>query len=84
MAQKLDKIHVFYAHKFCRPTAGVSVLKQSRYSALIESYWCTSEARKYKKRNHNDTHNHNDFLLSCNIGCKKHAADLALKPSRFS
>jgi len=43
--------------------------------------WCTSEARKYKKRNHDD---HNGFLLNCNIGCKEHTADLALKPSRFS
>ena len=34
-----------------------------------------------KKRNHDD---HNGFLLNCNIGCKKHTADLALKPSRFS
>jgi len=37
---------------------------------------------KYKKRNHND--GHNDFLLNCSIGWKKHTADLALKASRFS
>jgi len=31
-AQELDKIHILYAPKFCRPTSGV-VLKQSHYSA---------------------------------------------------
>ena len=36
VAQKLDKIHVFYARKFCKPTSGVRVLKQSCYSASIE------------------------------------------------
>jgi len=35
VAQELDKIHVLYARKFCRPTSGV-VLKQSRYSASVE------------------------------------------------
>jgi len=39
---------------------------------------CTPEARKYRKRNHND------FLLNWNIGCKKHTVNLDLKPSRFS
>jgi len=34
--------------------------------------WCTSEAHKYKKRNHND--GHNDFLLNWDKGCKKHTA----------
>jgi len=44
--------------------------------------WCTSEGRKYRKRDHND--GHNDFLLNWNVGCKNHTANLALKPSRFS
>ena len=35
--------------------------------------WCTSEACKYKKRNHSG--GHGDFLLNCNIDCKKHIAD---------
>jgi len=45
-------------------------------------WWCTPEARKYRKRNHND--GHNDFLLNWNTGCKKHTANLVLNPSRFS
>jgi len=37
VAQELNKIHILYVNKFCRPTSGVSVLiKQSRYSASIE------------------------------------------------
>jgi len=36
VAQKLDKIHVFYARKFCRPNARVRVLERSCYSASIE------------------------------------------------
>ena len=44
--------------------------------------WCTSEAYKYNKRNHNG--GHDDFLLNFNIGCKKHTADLALTASWFS
>jgi len=43
---------------------------------------CTSEACKYKKRNRNG--GHNDFLLSCNIGCKMHTAFRALIASRLS
>jgi len=39
-------------------------------------YWCVSEARKYKKRNHND--GHDDLLLNCKVGWKKHTANLAL------
>jgi len=31
---------------------------------------------QYKKRNRND--DCDDFLLNCNIGCKKHTADRAL------
>jgi len=31
---------------------------------------------QYKKRNRNG--GRDDFLLNCNIGCKKHATDLAL------
>jgi len=45
-------------------------------------YWCTSEACKYKKGNHNGSHD--DFLLNGSIGCKTHSADLALTASRFS
>jgi len=44
--------------------------------------WCTSEACKYKKRNHNC--GHYGFLLNGNIGCKKHAADLAFIAPGFS
>jgi len=36
VAQELEKMHVLYAPKFCRPTSGVGVLEQSRYSASIE------------------------------------------------
>jgi len=43
--------------------------------------WYTSEARKYRKCNHNG--GHNDFLLNCNISCKKHTANLGLKPPIF-
>jgi len=35
VAQQLDKIHIFYESKCCRPTSGVRVLKQSCYSASI-------------------------------------------------
>jgi len=45
VAQELDKIHVLYARKFCRPTSGVSV--QSKVVTRLER-WCTSEACKYK------------------------------------
>jgi len=36
VAQESDKIHVLYARKFCRPTSGVGILKESRYSTSIE------------------------------------------------
>jgi len=45
-------------------------------------WWCTSEARKYKKRNHNAVSD--NVLLNCNIAWKKQTADLALVASRFS
>ena len=34
--QELDKIHILYARKFCRPTLGVGVLVQACCSASIE------------------------------------------------
>jgi len=42
----------------------------------LDVCWCTSEARKYKKRHHNV--GYNDFLLNCNVGCKN------LNAMRFS
>jgi len=36
VAQELQKIHVLYAHKFCRPTSEVTVLQQACCSASIE------------------------------------------------
>jgi len=44
--------------------------------------WCTLEARKYEK--HNYYGGHDNFLLNCNIGCKKHTAHLALTALRFT
>jgi len=44
--------------------------------------WCTSEAFNYEKHNYNG--GHDDFLLICIIGYKKHIADLAHTASRFS
>jgi len=41
--------------------------------------WCTPETQKFEKRHRNGGHKDN-----CNIGCKRHTADLALKSSRFS
>jgi len=32
--------------------------------------WCTSEACKYKKRNHDS--GHDDSLLKCTVGCEPH------------
>jgi len=61
-----------HARKFCRPTSGVNVATWLRLNVC----WCTSEACKYKKSNHN--YGHDDSLLNCNIGWKKHTADLAL------
>ena len=49
---------------------------------LATPMWCISEASKCKKRNFNG--GHDDVLHNCNIGCKKHAADLAFIASRFS
>jgi len=56
-----------------------------RYSDSIERVWgYTSKACKYKKRKRNV--GHDDFLLNCNTGCKKHPAyrSLILTASRFS
>jgi len=61
-----------HARKFCRPTSGVKVATRLRLNVC----WCTSEACKYRKRNHND--GHDDSLLNCNIRWKTHTADLAL------
>jgi len=47
----------------------------------LKVWWCTSEVRKYKKRDHNATNG--NFLLNCNIAWKKHIADLALVASRL-
>jgi len=35
VTKQLDKIQVLHVRKFCRPTSGVGVLEQSRYSASI-------------------------------------------------
>ena len=51
VAQKLDKIHFFYAHKFCRPTSGVRVLKQSCYSASTECVWCSLHQKRVNIEN---------------------------------
>jgi len=76
VAQELDKIHVLYARKFCRPTSGV-VLKQSRYSASVERVLVyISRCVNKKKRNYNA--GHDGFLLNCNIDCTRHTADLAI------
>jgi len=44
--------------------------------------WCTSKARKYKKCKHNA--GHDDFLLNCSIGWKKHTAYCSPVASRLS
>jgi len=67
-----DEFWSLHARKFCRPTSGVNVATWLRLNVC----WCTSEACKYKKSNHN--YGHDDSLLNCNIGWKKHTADLAL------
>jgi len=62
---------------FYRPTSGVIVRKLSRYVASIKRVLVyISTYVNIKKRNHNG--GHDDFLLNCNIGYKKHTADLAL------
>ena len=48
----------------------------------LKVWWCTSEARKYKKRSRNAVSD--NVLLHCNIAWKKQTADLALVASRFS
>jgi len=57
VAQKLvdNRIHVFYVRHLCRrPPSGVGVLKQRCYSVSIDRVcWCTLEAYKYEKCNHN-------------------------------
>ena len=74
-----------YARKFCRrPTSEWKPVSRSKVATRLRLNvcWCTLEACKYTKRNHNS--GHEGLLLKCNIGCKKHAADLALIASRFS
>jgi len=47
--------------------SGGGVLEQSCYLVSIDRVcWCSSEARKHKKRNH--TGGPNNFLFKCNIG----------------
>ena len=57
---------------------------QSRCTRLrLRLYcWCTSEACKYRKRNHNGRHD--VFLLNCNTDYKKQTSDRAVTASRFS
>jgi len=83
VAEELDKIYVLYVRKFCRPTS-LSVSQCNVATQLrLNLRWCTAEACKYKKRNHNGRHD--GFLVSCNIGCKNHTADdTALTAPRFS
>ena len=84
VAQQLDKIHVLVHMR-----ASVEDLLRESVSwgkfatgVRLNACFCTSWKSKYKKRNHKD--GHDDSLLNCNIGWKKHTADLALKASSFS
>jgi len=83
--QDLFKIHVLHARKFCRkPTSERKSVSWSKVASRLRLNvcWCTLEVCKYEKRNHNS--DHEDLLFKCNVGCKKHTADLALIASRFS
>ena len=58
-------------------------MEQSRYLAsTARMSWCTLEARKCKKRNHNG--GHDDFLCNCSIGYKRRTVNVALIASMFS
>jgi len=84
-AQDLFKVHVLHARKFCRRrTSKRKSVSWSKVASRLRlnACWCTLKACKYIKRNHHG--GHEDFLLKCNIGCKKHTADLARIASRFS
>jgi len=80
---RTGQVNALYVRKFCRLTPGVGVLDyslrdQSLSSASIERLSdcrCLSETCKYKKCIRNGVHD--DFLLNCNNGCKKHIADRA-------
>jgi len=82
--QELDKFHVLvFMHAYFVDLVRESVSKSKVATRLwLNVCWCASEAYKYEKRNHND--GYDDSLLNCNIGWKKHTADLALITSRFS
>ena len=77
--KELDKVHVLQARKFCRPTVLRKSMSQSKVATRLQLNvcWYTSVACKYEKRNHSG--GHNEFLLNCNSGCKKHTARLALE-----
>jgi len=60
-----------HARKFCRPILQESVSQNKVAARLwLNVCWCTSEAGKFEKRNHND--GHDDSLFNCNIGWKKY------------
>ena len=56
---------------------GSKVSSQLRLNVCL----CTLKACKYKR---NRDGIQDDFLLKCNTGCKKYAADLALTASKLS
>ena len=76
---------ILHERKFCRrPASEKKSVSWSKVASRLRLNvcWCTLEVCKYKKRNHNG--GHEDILLKCNVGCKKHTADLALMASIFS
>jgi len=72
-----------HARTFCRHVSRESVSYIKVATRLrLNVCWCTSEACKYKKRNHSG--GYSDSLLNCSVAWKKRTADLAFTASRFS
>jgi len=68
--------------KLCRPILESVSCREVTYRLRLKVWWCTSEARKYKKRDHNT--GGDNFSHNTNIVWKKQTADFALVASRFS
>ena len=78
----MDKIHVLLRAGFVDLLRIRCLSAKSLLAASTELVLVYIRTVNIKKRNHNGSHD--DFLLSCKIGCKKQTADLALMAPRFS